>query len=616
MKLKSFLFLIAALAMGLVFASCGGDTEIEYRDHDVNKGYASDAEAIMAAFKFADDVYLTKETNLTTGPALLIPAPGRLHVNGQTILVGPQTVIIKAGALVWDGESQGKIDAANNGAGAVLVDIDADVTHYGSAGVAGTESFVFVKSDGTITGSTKGYRAALATDTTAMEKVFSAGTYLNAIGGTTAYVIGDFGPANLGISGGTLVVTGNLGSTTGRVATIDTDTPLTVYGNLYGGTVDAASTQDIIKNAGTVTVYKDANIASGKIANQLIIGGNGAFGTVSAGSLAITGNASFTGDAEFSGLLAVTGDASFTGAGSFTVPLAVTGNATFGGDAEFTAGGALGNGAEFSGNVKSDTEQLAVTGEAKFAAGKTLTGYLSANSVTLSGSLSIASGSLATGAAIDVSTNSIILGPEGGIEFTSSSAKLTGGSSTYEVGGAGSLLNSSSDAGTTITFAATGITNSSSDKTLVPSLVFGGDALLVFKSDAVIDGIDFDVKGGSISLEGTSRTLIITGGGSITTGAAAVNIAHGGTIAGSAGAGGSLLVGSLTTGGTIAADNVAAGSVGVSGVVGNFILTGNRFLPTPASIGQGTLGAGLNAGDALDGGSASAGGSILVFTAP
>jgi hypothetical protein len=639
MKLKSFLFLIAALAIGLVFASCGGDTEIEYRDRDVNKGYASDADAIMAAFAFADDVYLSRRTDLKNG-TVVIETGKTLHVDGQTIEVNNATAIVAVGTgkLDWDNKATSKID----GTGAVLVGItigENDTAHYSNSAT----SYVLLTADGDIVaGASGGYRAALATDTAAMGKVFKSGTYLDAEGGTTAYLIGSFDKTSLEIAGGTLVVTGNLGTSNSRVATIKTDTPLTIYGYLYGGTVGAASTQNIITDAGTVTVYKDADIDSGAIGNQLVINGKGDFGTVSVtGTLAVTGNASFTGNASISAPFNVDpGKAVFSGNATFTAPLTVAGGADFSGDATF-AGGNIGQRANFtsgntvSGNVTvatlgfsgsgtTNSLVLSTDGEIIYTSGISGSFLTSTNNVgtlaTIAGPLTFSistsklavsgAGSIVVSKAINLAdANTIEVDGTTGVYFSATEGKID--AETYTLGGQVGTLSTdkSTDGGFILT--KDGITKlvNAGSASLSYALANGeGKFFLNIKqgSMATLTGVNISASVGSISFE-PGATLYLAAGGSVT----AANVAWGGTIAGSVAAG-SLLVGSLSatnTGGSIAAADVAAGSVGVK-ANGNFILSSSVFHPTGATVDQGLTGA---EGAVTDGGSAAAGGSILIF---
>ncbi|MDR1256242.1 MAG: hypothetical protein LBJ86_00660, partial [Spirochaetaceae bacterium] len=260
MKNKSFLFLIAALALGLAFASCGGDTEIEYRDRDKPLTYVgyNDALAIMDAFK-RGDVYLTAETDLTPATPLLIPENRTLYLNGQTVIVGSNSVIIKAGDLAWTGTDDptgesSKIEAGSKGA--VLINITADPTHYGSAGVFGAEgtaSFTFVPFGEVKSANGVNYFAS-QTDSA----IFNTAGSLATGGGTTAYFIGDRNANGvLNTNSGTLVVTGNLTGLT----TLTTNTPLMVYGELAGGTNAAA---DFITGNGKVEANK-VTASGGKI---------------------------------------------------------------------------------------------------------------------------------------------------------------------------------------------------------------------------------------------------------------------------------------------------------------------------------------------------------------
>jgi hypothetical protein len=597
MKLKSFLFLAAALAMGLAFASCGGDTE-QLPGSIIKQGYASDAEAIEAAFNVpgVNEVWLTKETSLA-GAILSIPANKTLHVNGKKVNVDGDTVIVAEGTLDLNDTGSVIYTTADT---ATLIGVTAPATqeaqeaHYSNNGAAGTAGILFHQGGGA--GAASGGKYIIAGNA---GEVLTGGSLAATGDGTIGIVIGAVSNDNAAYDiqgGGSLVVTGNMSLGTGYVQTYGL---LEVKGALSGGTLNSAS--EVIRGGSQVTA-RSATIKGGSISNPFVVKSASTFGAASGGTLVTFG-------AELSapeGILVT-----FSSPAKFDAAPATTLKAKFEDDVEFNATSITIADAEFGGNVTSAIEQTTATAARFTGNSSTLTGYLSANSVTLSGPLTIESGSLATGAAITVSSsNYIVLGADGGIEATGTGL-LTGGTG-YNVTGAGSLLNdSTTNGGTTITFG-TGITKGAGSGTA--SIVFGGAVNLVYTGDAVISDLNLDVTGGgTVTLSGEGKTLILNGG-SITTGAEETNIAYGGTIAGSAGAGGSLLVGTLANDGDTYIDTgtIAAGSIGVSETVGNFIVASSVFFPTNADVTTGLAGAVANA-EEIDGGSAAAGGSILIF---
>jgi hypothetical protein len=479
MKLKSFLFLAAApavlLVLGLAFASCGGDTET---DTVIKKqGYASDAEAIEAAFQFANDVYLVKETDLKS--ILVIPPGKNLHVNGQRVLVDANTVIVAAGALDLSGDDSVIYSEA---AGAVLVNVTGQLdtqanqeAHYGSASTpytAGTTGLVFVKNDGTPTDTAaKRYIAGNAAT------VLAGGSLAATGAGTIGIVTGDVstgGEYNIGA--GTLLVAGDFNFGTGPVNSTGL---IMVYDELKGGTLNSA--YEVIKGNGGVAYAKSAAIKGGSVSNALTVKSASTFGADTGGTLVTFGAALEAGEGAL---------------------------VTFASPAKFIAAADIKE-AEFKSNAEFAPAQSKIA-DAKFSGtSPTVTGYLAVKK--LSGGVTITGGSISTDSGLTLGSGlTIILGKDGGIEFTGSGKLAASGK--YEIDGAGSLLND--DSGTLVTFASAGITQAGT--TGVPSIVFGGLANLVYKDSAEISGLTLDVsKGGSISMGSASTTLTLTGGGSI-----------------------------------------------------------------------------------------------------
>jgi hypothetical protein len=556
MKNRSFLFLIAALAMGLALFGCSTDSD-STTDY-IKQGYAGDAEAIAAAFEFADNVYLDKATTLT-GQILTIPAGKTLHVNGQTITVSPTTIIIGAGGLSWDGNDDSKIDAAANGVGAVLIGIDYAAGRYGTNGVAGTASdFTFVPKDGTIVsdGDTGGI---LATDSTA---IFAGGSYLAVNAGTTAYFTGATLTRDaINVAGGTLFVAGNL---TG-LKSLTTTTPLVVNGKLSGGTVAPA---ELISGAGVVQA-RTADITGGQIGNLVVM--NGEFGNTTFTDLSVYGRATFTDNVSFT-------------AGSI-VNAVFTSGKTVGGNAQ------VGN-ISFAGTGK--TLVLAANGEIIFTDSTnpsffTGAGTLAALSESIS--LTFAADELeinSTGTGAFTVNNDITLKDtnkkikvtgSAGLYFTEDNNKIEG-DGYYFSGGLPGTLSADNYKGFVLTKA--GIEGASTEAADRPTLKYtltngaGGTFLTILNGEgslATIKNANISLTTGSIAFEGGgTATLFLDVGGSITASTAVGSLAHSGYIISDA-VGGSIVAGSI--GGSMSAASITAGSVGTVG--NNLILITSEF---------------------------------------
>jgi hypothetical protein len=376
-------------------------------------------------------------------------------------------------------------------------------------------------------------------------------------------VLGNTGTANGeydNTGGGTLLITGDLNFGTGFV---NNSGYLAVYGELKGGTLDSAS--QVLKNESGVTVANTVEITGGSISNALkILTSAKPFGGTSPGGTLVILGGVLSAPEGF--LVTFDGPAKF-----ITAP--TINKAKFNGDVEFDVASITIADAEFAANVEvtATAEQTTAT-VAKFTgASPTLTGNLSAPTITFnsSGNLTVTGGSLSTGStlALGTSLGSIVLGKAGGIEFTGE-GKLTG--TGYEVSGAGSLLNNATEAGTTVTFAAAGITNSSSKEGSAPTIVFGKTANLIYKDNATISGINLNVAdGGSITVGSKSATLTLTEGGSITAT---------GDPAGTLGNGKLYIVtntaGSLVAGTLMGDSKIMAGSYGTFAADTNFIYSG------------------------------------------
>jgi hypothetical protein len=585
MKNRSFLFLIAALAMGLALIGCSSDSSDGdgYPVPGPKEGYLynSDAIKIMVAFHDAPAVYLEDDTVLS-GAVVIIPYGKTLHVNGQTITVDEGTVIVVHGTLDWDGKDTSVI----KGGGAVVIGKSYEAGRY-SAGEYDEED----NPGGIVFGEIGSYVGSAST----VWHIASSAADEGLVGaGTTGYFLGNLtSQAGISITAGTLFVGGNL--TFGEAIT--SEAPLTVYGKLTGGT---DSTQTLI--TGTVSAIS-ADIDGGKIANDLVIFRDGEFGdgVTFNGALTVQRDATF-GEVKFEDTADVVKKATFTSTkvvtGSVSVGnLAVTGsNQTLvldeNGEIIFTGG----------------TTPQFFTGAGTLAAlGGSVSFTIAGNKLSVDGK---GKGTFAVGnGAITLSNKSIEVAADTGVYFDGEGSIA---SANYSIGDVAGTL--SADKGFILT--ANGIAGVSGRPTLTYELD-GDKTFLTVKEDraATITNANIDISSaGSIAV--FSGNLILTGGGSVTAG----EIAWGGTIAGTAtAAGGSLLVGSLAlaagvTDGIRSAESVEAGSVGTQSDVPGVIVSSAVFLPTKASVVQGSIG--VNNGTPKDGGSASIGGSILIFGRP
>ncbi|MDR1148536.1 MAG: hypothetical protein LBK66_07885, partial [Spirochaetaceae bacterium] len=106
MKNRSFLFLIAALALGLALFGCSTDSDDGgSTPYPVYQGWAGDVEDIAAAFDKVDAVYLTKSITVGGGQTLSIKAGKTLYLNGNTITMEDNSSVVTASvtSIVWSG---------------------------------------------------------------------------------------------------------------------------------------------------------------------------------------------------------------------------------------------------------------------------------------------------------------------------------------------------------------------------------------------------------------------------------------------------------------------------------------------------------------------------------
>jgi hypothetical protein len=400
--------------------------------------------------------------------------------------------------------------------------------------------------------------------------------------------------------------------------TIDTTgSNIAVQGNITIGGTETSATNITVADLGAKNLYVVGGLTvSAAItgAAKIFVVGNAAVNEAATEKVnwTITGNLTAAKTPTVDGDIAVQGTSTFT-ENLIAGTLSAGGLATFTGYGSFSSPSLLNGGANFGGNVETSNNSVVTVsgGAAAFTAagGNKLTGYMSADSVTQSGALTIVNGSLATNGQIGLTNStSIVLGngtdKGGGIEFTATGKLI---SDNFELSGAGSLLSDTTkNAGTTVTFSNTGITRGDGSGTA--SIVFADQIYLVFKNDALISGINLDVtNGGSIAIAGNGKALKLTGGGSITTSANLVT--------GSLGAGSLFVVtnavGSLVAGTNILDEggSIAAGSYGTLADA-NFIYKGIPFVTssgTEAAFGiSESLTPGANSGAGA--------GSVAVFT--
>jgi hypothetical protein len=631
MKHKSFLFLIAALALGLALLGCSTDSDssTEY----VKQGYANDALAITLAFEKAPDVYVLGTVNLTNA-FLTIPTGKRLHLSGNTVLLDDTTTLVVNGTVVFE---DGKVDA--QGKKPIVVGLEPGPNFVGTENLKAFSAGGFMEDEG------KYYQVVnKASD------LLDNGSIKGALAGTTVIYAGnlDMNSGALNTNGGTLSVGGDLTN----VSKIITSTKVTVSGKLTGGAGDPPAPNILAQVLGNIVVRTDTNfvnfmtgagtvtasiaeIDSGSIGVPLFEAYNGKFGGSKKGQIAFGGTL-LTVDSEFNGPVKFT-PAPISPAGAtelFTIKF--NDDVEFEQDAEITrvsiADGKTLTGkliaATFetpgaSGFILDQGGEVIINGESDFSDTGTFsaigTGTLSLalkqNSITVGGGGTLDLG----GADIKLTGgNTFVFNNAGGV-FLNEEHTITGYDATkktgYQFGGPAGTLRS----GDKITLSADGITGVSGTSTITFGVAAeGGTFLTIFQgSTAIITNANIDISTvGTISVgeAKNSAIIILNNGGSITTGGEG-SPAWGGTIGGTAAAGGSLLVGSVGVGGANTSAGIIAGSVGTSSAdpVGA-ILTGAGFMQVTASLANGLTGAGINGAQTTDGGSASLGGSILVFT--
>jgi hypothetical protein len=547
---KSFLlFLAASMTVSLALLGCSSDSD--GTDHYYYTGYASQIEAINAAFTDgASTVKLVGPTSfIASDDPLIIPANKALDLDGFTL-----TDTDSPGIIVVEGNIIGFDD--NNG----KVQLDAESYFLSKAtftnvGTTGQNMGVTLKNAGSISildaTTNLGYVVSFTSAPATMDdprlvaiRAGSMGIFLTGASGLLS--LGE--PLNIGV--GHLYVSGDLtlkaaGSISGAgTLTVSkaVDTSAITTGDIVGGVLNAKS----LKSGG------------GKFGGTVTLTGGNAISNAFAGSFAkltsdeeasITGNVYFTLPSEIKKAVTVNNDVNLWGEGGLTVQGATV------------------------------SKKLTIVG----------------GTLTTTGAVTLGSGN----------TGLIVLDASGGFVLGNESATLTGGTA-YTLSGAGSVSNGLTNAGSLITLGGTGITSSGGIAGGTPTLVFAGQTYLVFKDNAEIKTLNLDVlNGGSISIGAAGKELKLTNGGSIT----AANVQ--GTLSTATlfivtNASGSLVAGTNQVNG---AGTIMAGSYGTFGADDNFIHGAIPFVQSGTEAAYGIVQSNSPDSDSGDGA-----GSVVVFT--
>ncbi|MDR1256916.1 MAG: hypothetical protein LBJ86_04155, partial [Spirochaetaceae bacterium] len=581
-----------------------------------------------AAFAFAPNVYLTKAVNVLGTEILVIKSGNHLHLGDFTVTVqdGGGIVTQNADGIAWG--NGGITGASENKAyliGPTGAFTDKAVTKLAQLPITADDAtdVAYTEVDGRAIGAT-----------TTPSKAFNSTTgAAKAIGGTLTVLITDeFEVPNTHYSNaGSLAVTGNvtLAGTLAGVGGFD------VYGNLTSNVADTAAGPVLV--AGTLTARK-ITTKGGNFGGPVTIKSatdTSAFGGT---QTTVTGVFKANGPVEFSD-----SDATFTAGGTLSA-------ATFGGDVTFTTESTIDGKAVFA-NGKKVVGKVAVTGQVSAGAtgtntlllapnghiiytggvqnsfltgannvgtlaaldeAGTLTFSIGANELAVSGA-----GSFVIGNPITLSSGKTIkVDGTTGVYFSATEGKIK--SDTYELGGVVGTLSDSNGAVGGFTLTENSIINTADNGSA--SLKYVGktnaaDSIILnvlYSKALTISNVNIDLNeetAGSISLGGGSASIILTGAGSITTGADTTNtLAWGGKIFTDYVASGSLVSGSVGYGEHTG--SIAAGSIGTA--AGNFITQNGSF--AILSVAQDDIlkavgSAGTNPDDELS----AAKGSIAVF---
>jgi hypothetical protein len=617
MKHKSFLFLIAALAMGLALLGCSSDSDSS-TDY-VYQGFAGDVEDIAAAFDKVNDVYLTRDIEVDGGQTLDIKTGKTLHLNGNNITMKSNSSVIASGvkSIAWSGEERAVVS------GKIVVAAGATVFLIGPSGSFPEESLT-VPSDATaleLLPSTSGSlsytendgRAFAATNQRSLVFNETTGDWLPNAGGTKVVYIGNLDipstPGGYTIAG-SLSVAGDV-NLAGTIAGANGE--LEVLGKLTSKITNAAAVTLV---AGKLTA-RSIETTGGIFAKTVAINAPSLTslfeGTLSTFTEALTGSGSvhFTKDAKFTTSATLLSDAAFDGDTTFTTASTIEGDASFGGNVTFTVASEIGGDATFT-SGKKVTGEVEVAGKLSAGAsgtsntlvlapgGQIIYGNGVANSfltgvgtlATLEGAGQLTFGIKSDELAVSGAGSFVI----GNVGFTLNGANdnikvdgttgvyfsTVGGSiaaETYELGGKiGTLSNSNGAIGGFI-LSKDGITKASDSGSASLSYALENVADAFFLkikngSQATLTGVNVNATSGSISFE-PKAILYLATGGSVT--AAGGSLAQGGYIV-------SIESGSLVTVGGENSTTQAAIEAGSAGTVGrSYIHSASNFIPVTGS---------------------------------
>jgi hypothetical protein len=520
---KSLIFAPVALAFALAFIGCS-DSGTETNDiHHYYPSFASKVAQIQADFDAgARTVKLLEDVAFeTTDAPLIILGEKTLDLNGFTLSDSSDGNILVVQGDITDTTTakNGKVDFTNQSY--FLAPNQTFITD--NVGTTSTD-FVHVEALGS---------ASVVGATTGLGAVVSMVGQPTSLTDSRVLAVG---AGSIGILIGNLSLT----ATTGPIAIGEGGLYVTGNATLAGaGTVGGAGTLTVSGAVDTSTITS-GNIVGGQLKAKSLKSGGGNFG----GTVTLTDLNALAAANVLSGTFAHltgSGAATLQGPVEFTVPSTILGAVI----------------------VSEDTH---------------LYGGLTVNGATVSDEL-IIGGTLTTNADVTLtSPGVIVLDAQGG--FKINSGKLE--TDVYALSGAGSILNTTNttaNSGSLIALNTSGIApNAAGTAGGTPTLMFGSAGLILnFKADYTIEHLALNVtSGGTITLTaapaGGSQTLTLTQGGSIVTGAAAVNIA--GTVAG-----GKLIIaaipGGSLVGGTVEAQIGDIGSLGTLAV--NALASGAKF---------------------------------------
>jgi hypothetical protein len=521
---KSLFLVPVALALALTFIGCSSDSD--GTDHYYDTGYASQIEAINAAFADgATTVKLVDTTNFTSvDDPLIIPANKVLDLNGNVLRDSSDgnILVIQGNVIDSTADKNGKVDFS-----------------YQSYVLAPNEDFI--KNNISTTYDEIVHVGAIGS-ASVLGAAPAAG--VNVVSATTD---AEFTTAKPAIAAGSIGIV--------LLSAVKVDEALTVgAGTLYITGDLALGTAGVTNNA---PVIVSKSVDTSKVTNPIVF----------SGALRATSLKSNSAGGNFNGGVWLTGGnaASNVLAGSFA-RLEVNGPATLAGNVEFA-----GNNSTIYGPVTVNDGDITLKGSLTVA-GATVTKKLAiGTTATLT---TIASVNLNTGGAITLTADSRFV-LSGGGKLIATNYELT--SADYAGSISTSFESENNPAGSLITLAPTGI-SSSGLAGGTPTLVFGNGLItLNFKADTTIETLALELtNGGTVTLSGApaggSRTLTLTNAGSILTGAEAPKLV------GTVGAG-QLIIAAIP-GGDLIAGTVLAQNTNVDrmGTLGAYITSASDFV--------------------------------------